>query len=194
QPQGRPNFQDVVNVPAQVGNTPGMVKIRILFTDYLGTLVYHCHRVDHEDMGMMALVKILPNQPVYAIGANAGRLPRVQVTNPVTGAVVANFLAFSRSYRGGVNTAVGDVNGDGVYDIIVSKASGQSQVKVIDGTKLNQVNPRTGVIQSSALLGDFLGFERTFDGGVFVAAGDINSDGLDDVILGPGVGRRSNLK
>jgi suppressor of ftsI len=186
---GLPIFTDIENVPAHQ-----TVKIRIEFTDFLGEMVYHCHRVDHEDDGMMALVKILPTQPVYAIGANAGQAPRVKVTDPVTGAVVANFLAFARSYRGGVNTAVGDVNGDGVYDIIVSKAKGPSQVKVIDGTKLNQVNPKTGVIQPSALLGHFLSYQPGFVGGVFVAAGDVNGDGLADVITGPGIGRRSNVK
>jgi hypothetical protein len=67
-------------------------------------------------------------------------------------------------------------------------------VKVIDGTKLNQVNPQTGVIRSSALLGNFLSYQQGFMGGVFVAAGDVNGDGLADVITGPGIGRRSNVK
>src|SRR5262249_44638944 len=131
---GLARFVDVINVPA--GTT---VVIRIDFEDFLGEFVYHCHRVDHEDDGMMALVNVIPQAPVYAIGANAGRGPRVRVINPVTGAMVANFLAFPRSYQGGVRVAVGDVNGDGVYDIIVGKAQGPAQVKVIDGTKLNQV-------------------------------------------------------
>jgi suppressor of ftsI len=182
-------FLDVINVPH--GTT---VVIRIGFNDFLGEFVYHCHRVDHEDDGMMALVNVIPQDPFYAVGANAGRDPRVKVTNPVTGAVVGNFLAFPRSYQGGVRVAVGDVNGDGVYDIIVGKAQGSSQVKVIDGTKLNQVDPKTGVIRPSALLGNFLAYEPGFQGGVFVAAGDINGDGLADVITGPGIGRRSAVR
>jgi suppressor of ftsI len=186
---GLARFLDVINVPA--GRT---VVIRIGFNDFLGEFVYHCHRVDHEDDGMMALVNVIPQAPVYAVGANAGRDPRVKVTNPVTGAVVANFLAFQRSYQGGVRVAVGDVNGDGVYDIIVGKAQGSSQVKVINGTKLNQVNPKTGVIAPSALLGSFLAYESGFQGGLFVAAGDINGDGRADVITGPGTGRRSTVK
>src|SRR5262249_24246489 len=181
-------YEDVINVPA--GKT---VVIRIQFEDFLGTMVYHCHRVDHEDMGMMSLVKIIPNQPTYAVGANAGQRPLVKVTNPVTGTFVS-FLAFERRYHGGVNVAVADVNGDGVYDIIVGRAQGKSEVKIIDGTKLNQVNPVTGVILPSALLGDFLGFARGFHGGLFVAAGDINGDGLSDVILGSGSGPRGKVK
>ena len=90
--------------------------------------------------------------------------------------------------------AVGDVNGDGIYDILVGQASGSSEVKVIDGTKLGQVDPVTGEILPSALLADFLAFDPSFQGGVFVAAGDINSDGLDDVIAGMGPGAPPIIK
>src|SRR5262249_53965371 len=97
QPRGRPNFQDVINVPARDihTNTPGMVKIRIEFKNFLGEIVYHCHRVDHEDMGMMALVNMIPEKPTYAVGANAGQAPQVQVFNPVTAERVSRFLAFA---------------------------------------------------------------------------------------------------
>jgi len=29
------------------------VTVLMPFTDYLGTFVYHCHNLEHEDMGMM---------------------------------------------------------------------------------------------------------------------------------------------
>jgi len=183
QPNGLPQFQDVINVP------PGAtVKIRVEFLDFLGEFVYHCHRVDHEDMGMMALVNVIPNTPYYAVAANSGSRPRVKVFNAVSGALVSSFFAYDPAYRGGVNVAVGDVNGDGVYDIITGKTQGKTHVKVIDGTKLNQIDPTTGVISSSALLGSFLAFSPSFIGGVNVAVGDINADGLGDVIAGAGPG------
>ena len=73
-PDGLPLYQDVVNVPA--GTTEASpVKIRIQFLDYLGEFVYHCHRVDHEDMGMMALTNVIPEAPIYAVGANAQSTP-----------------------------------------------------------------------------------------------------------------------
>ena len=34
------------------------VKIRIPFRDFVGKMVYHCHVLDHEDLGMMGLVEI----------------------------------------------------------------------------------------------------------------------------------------
>jgi FtsP/CotA-like multicopper oxidase with cupredoxin domain len=34
------------------------VRIRIAFKDFVGKTVYHCHVLDHEDLGMMGVVKI----------------------------------------------------------------------------------------------------------------------------------------
>ena len=53
---GRPTTdlpQDVVLVPAG-----GWVQVRIPFTAYTGRTVYHCHKLDHEDAGMMATVVV----------------------------------------------------------------------------------------------------------------------------------------
>ncbi|WP_199791407.1 multicopper oxidase family protein [Streptomyces sp. 142MFCol3.1] len=48
-------LQDVVLVPAR-----GSVRLRIPFTDYPGRSVYHCHILDHEDLGMMATINVRP--------------------------------------------------------------------------------------------------------------------------------------
>ncbi|EPD83163.1 multicopper oxidase family protein [Microbacterium oleivorans] len=45
-------WRDVVNVPAQ-----GSVVVRIDFARFTGLTVYHCHILDHEDLGMMGTVK-----------------------------------------------------------------------------------------------------------------------------------------
>jgi len=41
-------YQDVVNVPAKNQTT-----VRVYFNEFPGTTVYHCHILDHEDLGMM---------------------------------------------------------------------------------------------------------------------------------------------
>jgi FtsP/CotA-like multicopper oxidase with cupredoxin domain len=46
-------WKDVVNVPAG-----GWVRIRIRFDDFTGKSVYHCHILDHEDMGMMGVIEV----------------------------------------------------------------------------------------------------------------------------------------
>jgi FtsP/CotA-like multicopper oxidase with cupredoxin domain len=44
---------DVVNVPAN-----GRVRVRIAFRDFTGRSVYHCHILDHEDLGMMGVIEV----------------------------------------------------------------------------------------------------------------------------------------
>ncbi|AOY71657.1 multicopper oxidase family protein [Arthrobacter sp. TES] len=46
-------WQDVVNVPAN-----GRVKVRVAFRDFRGRSVYHCHILDHEDLGMMGSIEV----------------------------------------------------------------------------------------------------------------------------------------
>lgn len=45
--------QDVVLIPPR-----GWVRLRIPFTTFAGRSVYHCHILDHEDLGMMATVNV----------------------------------------------------------------------------------------------------------------------------------------
>jgi uncharacterized delta-60 repeat protein len=72
-----------------------------------------------------------------------------------------------------VRTALADVNGDGVMDLIGgSGPSGGPHVKVIDGN-------------SNYLIGEFFAFEGTFSGGVFVAAADLTGDGKADIVVTP---------
>jgi FtsP/CotA-like multicopper oxidase with cupredoxin domain len=47
-----PQWQDVVNVPAF-----GEVTVRVAFDDFAGRSVYHCHILDHEDLGMMGTLE-----------------------------------------------------------------------------------------------------------------------------------------
>jgi len=64
-----PPLLDVVNVPfARAGGyhakepvIPGRVRIKVYFPDSLaGDIPFHCHLVDHEDNGMMAVIRVLP--------------------------------------------------------------------------------------------------------------------------------------
>jgi FtsP/CotA-like multicopper oxidase with cupredoxin domain len=46
--------QDTVNLPVR-----GEVTVRMKFTDFTGKTVFHCHILNHEDMGMMAVLEIV---------------------------------------------------------------------------------------------------------------------------------------
>jgi FtsP/CotA-like multicopper oxidase with cupredoxin domain len=65
-PVGEPFLQDTVNVPYYNGRSlkyPS-VRLRMDFRDpnSVGTFMYHCHLLEHEDGGMMGLVRVEPAQ------------------------------------------------------------------------------------------------------------------------------------
>jgi hypothetical protein len=164
--------------------------------DFLGTYVYHCHRVDHEDEGMMALVTILPEVPIYAAATSGGGgTPRsgvgaakVKVFSGLDNSALAEFNAFEANFRGAVRVAVGDVNQDGVMDVVVASGPGSApRVRVLSGKD----NFQTELFSFNAAK---LGYSASFRGGLRVAAGDINSDGNDDIIVAPGPGAVPEVK
>jgi hypothetical protein len=109
-------------------------------------------------------------------GAGPGGGPHVKVFNAVQGNLLHSFDAFDPSFKGGVRVAAGDVNGDGRADVIAGAGPGGGpHVKVFNGVQGN-------------LLHSFFAFDPTFQGGVNVAAGDVNGDGRADVVAGAGPG------
>jgi len=56
-------LQDVVTIPKQYKDSSGAivngeVVIRQRYTDFTGWFVYHCHILQHEDLGMMATIQV----------------------------------------------------------------------------------------------------------------------------------------
>jgi fibronectin-binding autotransporter adhesin len=116
------------------------------------------------------------------VAGGPGGEPRVKVFDGETFAEVRNFLAYDSSFVGGVNVAVGDVNGDGQSDIITgADAGGWPHVKVFSG-------------KDGAELYSFMVFDQGFVGGVRVAAGDVNGDGRADIIAAAGAGASPHVR
>jgi plastocyanin len=62
-PVDDPTMRDTVDVPYWNGEGPyHSVRLRMDFRDpnTVGTFLYHCHILKHEDMGMMGSIKVLP--------------------------------------------------------------------------------------------------------------------------------------
>src|SRR3984885_9172006 len=64
QPVNDPAIRDTVDIPYWNGSGPyPSVKVRMDFRDpnIVGTFVYHCHILEHEDGGMMGEIQVLPS-------------------------------------------------------------------------------------------------------------------------------------
>lgn len=122
---------------------------------------------------------------IFAVGADAGGGPQVNVYSVATGQLLLSFLAYDAGFTGGVRVAVGDINGDSVQEIITGPGvGGGPNVRVFDS--------RTGTTISGPL-SNFMSFNEAFTGGVYVASGDTNGDGHADVIVGAGAGGGPNV-
>ncbi len=112
---------------------------------------------------------------IIAAGTDRGALNRVRVFNG-DGAELYSVIPFDPNFQGGVRTATADVNGDGIADIIAGTGPGiVTRVVVIDG-------------DTQEILFDFMPFEPSFTGGVYVSAGDLSGDGIGDIAVSPDEG------
>ena len=67
QPVNDPAIRDTVDLPFWSGSGPyPSVKVRMDFRDpnIVGTFVYHCHILQHEDAGMMGAIQVLPSSGI----------------------------------------------------------------------------------------------------------------------------------
>src|SRR5262249_9722746 len=103
-----------------------------------------------------------------------GMLPEIKVFRGQDGALLRDFYAvfgFNPQFTGGANVAAGAILGNGLADIVVGAAAGG----------LPEVLAYTG---DGNKLRDFYAYDPAFGGGVTVAVGDVNGDGIGDIITG----------
>ena len=107
-------------------------------------------------------------------GPISQRAPLIRIFDQ-QGNLLRQFLAYDSSFRGGVNIASGDLDGDKQDEIITSPGPGNEPlIKIFD--------------QQGNLLRQFLAYDSSFRGGVNIATGDFDIDGQDEIITGAGSG------
>ena len=87
--------------------------------------------------------------------------------------VFKSFFAYGPTFKGSVNVATGDVDGDGVADIVTGAGmKGGPHIRVMD---------IDGHVKSQ-----FFAFDSKSSTGVNIALGDIDGDKIDEIITAPG--------
>jgi len=160
--------------------------IRMLFQDYLGTYVFHCHILPHEDAGMMQAIMVientdsswlLPADNLEAKGVNGNNGSFNWSTDVL---LAESFLPKKLSWEASQvsqpeRSTVGDLTGDFIQEItIASKGSGQ--VRVMDGAALLKNG-------KSVTLSTFDPYPIT-DLAPWVFADDVTGDDARDLITG----------
>lgn len=129
---------------------------------------------------------VLAESKIYAVGADAGGAPLINVYNALTNRFVRSIMAYDAGFTGGVRVALGDLTGDGIPEIIASPGPG-------GGPNIRVFDSLTGRMLPGPL-GSFMAFSSGFAGGVFPAVGDVNADGQAEIICGAGAGGGPNVR
>ncbi|MFH1536452.1 MAG: L,D-transpeptidase family protein [Patescibacteria group bacterium] len=115
-------------------------------------------------------------------GAGNGGGPQVRFFSK-RGTFINQFFAYDEGFHGGINVAVGDLEGDGKEEIITApKKGGGPQIRTFDGWG----NP--------IFTNGFMAFDENFKGGVNITAGDVDGDGQEEIIAGAGQGGSPHVR
>lgn len=105
------------------------------------------------------------------IGPGRDGGPHVKIFEPDRSFSGKEFNAYSPYFYGGIDVAAGDVDGDGLDEIITApRYGGGPHIKVFKPT--------------GTLVSEFNAYDPYFAGGVKVAAGDIDGDGKAEIVTG----------
>jgi FtsP/CotA-like multicopper oxidase with cupredoxin domain len=188
--------EDNANVPAPLLGPeesviqPGTLAMRTRFIDYLGLYVLHCHRLNHEDNGLMMLVNVIPAVSDYAVAVpgSPGHPATVNVIDGNGDRLIATVTPFT-DFFGTPTVTMGDVDGDGAYDLIVGAGKGHSpEVVAYSGAAGSGGKPFT------AELARFQAFDPSLTGGVSVASTQIDGRSPDNIVVGTGAGTKDQVR
>jgi hypothetical protein len=162
------NTERIITIPSSGG--PSLVRV----FDYQGQLLsqFQAFSSFQRNGGSLALIDTNNDgQEEIAVAPGRGGKPEVKFFDQ-GGKFVGSFMAYPENFRGGVNLAAADLDGDGTEELITAPASGTGP--------LLRVFKSTGEI-----IAEVSAFDRDFRGGVNITAGLLDSSGKAVVIAAP---------
>ena len=136
--------------------------------------------VTDQDDASLSLTPVLRDPVVIANDKGPDSKPLVTIIDGNQPWKRGQFLAYEESYTGGVRVATGDLDGDGIDEIVTAPGLGHEVIiKVWRRTDSSDVD-------SWQLETSFSAYDASFDGGAMIAIGNlVNDDGLLDIVVTP---------
>ncbi|KKR08581.1 MAG: peptidase S8 and S53, subtilisin, kexin, sedolisin [Parcubacteria group bacterium GW2011_GWC2_39_14] len=141
--------------------------------DVLGGAEFHGLNLSVADVNLDGYKDIVAS-------AVKGDQPFVRVVDEY-GVMLSSFLAFEPNFKGGINAAAGDVDGDGQVEIVVVADSGREPVvRIFD---------KAGIKKA-----EFMAYNKSFTNGLSLVVGDVEGDGQAEIIVAPHKGLMPKVK
>jgi len=150
-------------------------QIRIYNTDNLLISEFYPYGKNSHSEINLAVGNVMGGEEKEIVtGRGYGEQPEVKIFN-LKGEILHNgWMAYASNFYGGVNLALGDLNGNGYKEIVAGAGfSGGPHVRIFDAT---------GYLFDPG----FFPFDPLFRGGINVACADLNGDNKDEIITGAG--------
>jgi len=161
------SYQEVINILLSSADN-----INQLNPDYFNQL--GSGRVNVDRAILKAALTLKNRYAQFAFVPASAEPSNITITD-LSGYKKKEFLAYNKSFLGGVNLAAGDFNNDGNEEIVTAPAKDlEADIKIFDN--------------SGKVLSHFLAYPYNFKGGVNIVVADVDGDGEKEIITAPKAG------
>lgn len=171
----------ITTMPVLAGSTPNP-EIFYLNTDgLLRTTINPFPKNYHAGLSLAAGDLGEDRVAEIVTGSGLGEKPEVKILRE-DGSLITSFLAYDETFGRGINVAVGDVDGDGLAEIVTgTRYGGGAHIRIFDGF-------------GQPKFAGFFAYDKNFRGGVYVTVKDLDRDGRAEIITGAGPSGGPHIK